>query len=161
MRVLLTSHLCGEPGNPSTKDALKVKSLHAVVVPDKKESDNQVSTPNFCKTAPVRLEITANAQKDLIFLPIPKMLRNLKLPSMSCSRNGDWIDRYILKVIYIFLAATNTGYPNSVAVDSLMIIAFCLYIICDNVPILLKFSPRKRGTLMYAVTDQNDSNFPF
>lgn len=80
---------------------------------------------------------------------------------MSCSTNSDWIDTYILEVIYIFLAATITGYPISVAVDSLMIIAFCLYIICDNVPILLKFSPRKRGALMYAATDQNDSNFPF
>ena len=89
MRVLITSHICGEPGNPSTKDALRVQSLHAVVVPDKKESDSQVSTPNFCKTVSVTLEITANAQNDLVFLPIPKMLRNPKLPSMSCSRNGD------------------------------------------------------------------------
>lgn len=87
------------------------------------------------------------------------MLRTPVLPSMFWSKNSDWVDRYILKVIYIFLAATNTGSPNSV--DSLMIIALCLYIICDNVPILLKLTPWKRGTLMYAASEQNDSNFPF
>lgn len=161
MRVPVSSHLWGEPGDLSTKDAWRGQSLRAVLVPDKNESDSQVSTANFCKTVPVRLEITANVQDDLVFLPIPKMLGNSKLPSMPCSTSSVWTDRYIPKVIYIFLAATNTGYPNSVAVDSLMIIAFCLYIICDNVPILLKFSSCKRGALMYAATDQNDSNFPF
>lgn len=123
-------------------------------------SDGQMSPPDFCQAVPGRLEITAKAPNDLIFLPIPKMLTTPKLPSMSCCRSGDWTDRYILQVISIFLAATNTGYPKSVAVDSLMIMALCLYSICDNVPILLKFNPCKRGTLIYAATDQNDSNFP-
>lgn len=46
--------------------------------------------PNFCKTLPVRLEITANAHDDLVFLLIPKLLRNSKLPSMSHSLCRSW-----------------------------------------------------------------------
>lgn len=158
MRVVRTNHLCGEPGNPSTKGGrCKVWVLGYLTNP----SEGQMSPPDFCQAAPGGLETTAKSENYLIFLPIPKILTTPKPPGMSCCRSGDWTDKSILQVISIFLAATSTGYPKSVAADSLMIMALCLYIICDNVSILLKFNPCKRGTLMYAATDQNDSNFPF
>lgn len=47
MRMLIKSHLCGEPGNPSTQDALRVQGLHDAFVPGTKESEGQVRAPDF------------------------------------------------------------------------------------------------------------------
>lgn len=58
-----------------------------VLVPDK-PPEGQMSSPDFCQAVPGRLEITAKAPNELIFLPISQMLPSPKLPSMSCCRSG-------------------------------------------------------------------------